>query len=311
MASAQAIVDHDQIRKWADARGARPACVKGTGGKGDTGMIRLDFPGFSGADSLKAIPWKQWFQQFDANNLALLVQAKTARGQKSNFNKLVSRGGERRTSAAKRGNATKAAASRGGGSTNRERGAKAEKKAAKKSRTSPATATRASKTAGREAPNKSGAAQPLTAHREIRTWAEARGARPACVKGTGGKADTGMIRLDFPGFSGGESLQQISWPEWFRQFDANNLALLVQEKTSRGEKSNFNKLVRRRAATDGGRARRSSSRGQVRKKSARTAAGPRRPGVKSAGRRPSARKTTRTRSTRTRSSAAQERKRAD
>ena len=99
-----------------------------------------------------------------------------------------------------------------------------------------------------------GGARPLTDHEEIRQWAEARGAQPTCVRGTGGGGDTGMIRLDFPGFSGGESLQPISWDEWFQQFDANNLALVYQETTADGQPSNFNKLVdRSNAAGDGGR----------------------------------------------------------
>ena len=88
-------------------------------------------------------------------------------------------------------------------------------------------------------------AEPLTDHRRIREWAEARDAQPACVKGTGGKNDTGMIRLDFPGYSGEDSLQAISWDEWFRSFDENKLALLVQEETADGTRSNFNKLVSR------------------------------------------------------------------
>jgi hypothetical protein len=54
-------------------------------------MIRLDFPGYSGADSLEEIEWDQFFEKFDEQGLALLVQDKTARGQKSNFNKLISR----------------------------------------------------------------------------------------------------------------------------------------------------------------------------------------------------------------------------
>jgi hypothetical protein len=91
-------------------------------------------------------------------------------------------------------------------------------------------------------------AQPLTDHRRIRDWAEARNAKPACVRGTGGKNDTGMIRLDFPGFTGSETLQPISWDEWFRAFDENNLALLVQEETADGTRSNFNKLVSRETA---------------------------------------------------------------
>lgn len=91
MPSAHPLIDHEEIRAWAEERGARPACVRRTGGKGDPGMIRLDFPGFSGAQSLSPLPWPKWFKAFDDNNLALLVQDRTARGQQSNFNKLVSR----------------------------------------------------------------------------------------------------------------------------------------------------------------------------------------------------------------------------
>jgi hypothetical protein len=91
MSSAHPLTDHDEIRRWAEERNAKPSCVKGTGGKDDTGMIRLDFPGYSGGDSLQEISWEEWFQKFDENDLALLVQDKTAQGQKSNFNKLVSR----------------------------------------------------------------------------------------------------------------------------------------------------------------------------------------------------------------------------
>lgn len=89
--SAHPLTEHEEIRQWAEERGARPACVRGTGSGDDIGMIRLDFPGYSGQDSLQSIEWDEWFQKFDENNLALLVQDKTARGQKSNFNKLVSR----------------------------------------------------------------------------------------------------------------------------------------------------------------------------------------------------------------------------
>lgn len=93
-----------------------------------------------------------------------------------------------------------------------------------------------------------GAAHILTEHEEIRRWAEERGAHPACARGTGGKEDTDMIRLDFPGWSGPESLQPIEWDQWFRKFDEDNLALLVQEQSRPGEKSNFNKIVSRAAA---------------------------------------------------------------
>jgi len=55
-----------------------------------------------------------------------------------------------------------------------------------------------------------------------------------------------MIRIDFPGFSGSDSLERIEWDEWFEQFDANQLAFLHRDmRHSDGELDRFNKLVRR------------------------------------------------------------------
>ena len=91
-AGSKTTTDHDEIRAWAEERGAHPACVRGTGGKGDIGMLRLDFPGYSGRESLEEIGWDEFFGKFDEQGLALLYQESTKRGQKSNFNKLISRG---------------------------------------------------------------------------------------------------------------------------------------------------------------------------------------------------------------------------
>lgn len=98
-------MDHDEIREWAEERGAHPSCVRGTGKKGDLGVLRLDFPGYTGPEKLQEISWDDFFAKFDERGLSLLVQDKTARGQTSNFNKLVSRetaGGGRSRSAGKR-----------------------------------------------------------------------------------------------------------------------------------------------------------------------------------------------------------------
>jgi hypothetical protein len=98
---ARTLVDHDEIRRWAEARRARPAAVKGTSRrKRDVGMLRLDFPGYSGEGKLVPIDWDAWFDKFDASNLALIVQDRTPGGELSNFNKLVAReGGPRRAPA--------------------------------------------------------------------------------------------------------------------------------------------------------------------------------------------------------------------
>jgi len=89
--------------------------------------------------------------------------------------------------------------------------------------------------------------EPTTDHEFIRNWVEERGGWPACVKGTGrSKKDIGMIRIDFPGFSGSDSLERIEWDQWFQQFDENELAFLHRDmKHKDGELDRFNKLVRR------------------------------------------------------------------
>lgn len=82
-------VDHDEIRTWAESRGGKPVAVRGTG-RGDVG-IRIDVPGTSGAGKLAPISWDEWFDRFDRSKLAIILEDETARGQKSNFHKLVAR----------------------------------------------------------------------------------------------------------------------------------------------------------------------------------------------------------------------------
>jgi hypothetical protein len=93
MADAKITTDHDQIRKWAEERGGRPAVVRSTRRKGSIGILRLEFPDAPNAndEALEEISWEEFFEKFDESDLALLYQQKTARGQKSNFNKLIGR----------------------------------------------------------------------------------------------------------------------------------------------------------------------------------------------------------------------------
>lgn len=89
--SSRVLTDHDEIQRWAEERGARPAAVRTTHTDDNVGIIRLDFPGYSGEGSLEEIEWDEWFDNFDDHKLALIVQDETADGEQSNFNKLVSR----------------------------------------------------------------------------------------------------------------------------------------------------------------------------------------------------------------------------
>jgi hypothetical protein len=84
-------------------------------------------------------------------------------------------------------------------------------------------------------------AKSSTDHAEIRRWAERHGGRPATVKRTHRDATVGIIRIMFPDAprTKHEELDEISWDDFFRQFDEAGLVLLYEEE------SNFNKLVRR------------------------------------------------------------------
>ncbi|WFU06495.1 hypothetical protein QA648_25665 (plasmid) [Rhizobium sp. CB3171] len=84
------------------------------------------------------------------------------------------------------------------------------------------------------------ASQTTTEHDKIRNWVKARNGRPARVKGA---KKGGILRIDFGRPE--ETLEEISWEEFFRIFDENELAFLYQEKTESGDKSWFTKFVSR------------------------------------------------------------------
>lgn len=88
--SSRITTNHDDIRKWAEERGGKPATVKSSSGD-DVGILRIDFPGYSGEDSLEEISWEDFFTKFDDSNLAFLYQETTSNGEQSRFNKFVSR----------------------------------------------------------------------------------------------------------------------------------------------------------------------------------------------------------------------------
>ena len=88
--AAQSTKDHEQIRRWVEERGGTPASVKGTERRGqDAGLLRIDFPGYSGAGKLEPISWEDFFQKFDEMNLTFLYQDATKGGKPSRFFKFV------------------------------------------------------------------------------------------------------------------------------------------------------------------------------------------------------------------------------
>ncbi len=82
-------IDHDEIRRWAEARDGLPASVEATANDDDPGILRIDFG--DPEDSLQEISWDEWFEAFEENDLAFLYQEETKDGGESRFFKLVAR----------------------------------------------------------------------------------------------------------------------------------------------------------------------------------------------------------------------------
>lgn len=86
-------------------------------------------------------------------------------------------------------------------------------------------------------------AKTTTDHDEIRRWAQARGGRPATVKGTETRSEhAGVLRI---AFTDDEDLDDIGWDEFFEKFEEASLAFLHQDRTRDGEESRFFKFVER------------------------------------------------------------------
>lgn len=184
MSESQATRDHAKIRKWTEARGGRPSTVHATAKGGKAGILRIDFPGYGGDETLEEISWDEFFRKFDEQNLEFLFQETTSDGSISRFCKFVD-------------GATQGMSE----------------------------------------------SQTTQDHAKIRQWAEARGGKPSTVRATAEGSEAGILRIDFPGYSGEDTLEEISWNEFFRKFDEQNLEFLFQETTAEGNTSRFCKFV--------------------------------------------------------------------
>ncbi len=94
----------------------------------------------------------------------------------------------------------------------------------------------------------SGESKKTTDHNTIKKWTEERNGKPATVKATKNENETGILRIDFPGYTGEDSLEHISWEEFFEKFDKEKLAFLYQDNVKSGEESRFFKLVDRNSS---------------------------------------------------------------
>jgi hypothetical protein len=86
------------------------------------------------------------------------------------------------------------------------------------------------------------AAMTTVDHDTIRNWVEARKGRPARVKDAT-EGGGGLLRIDFG--KPEDALEKISWDEFFKIFDEENLAFLHQDMTDDGQTSRFCKFIHR------------------------------------------------------------------
>lgn len=84
-------------------------------------------------------------------------------------------------------------------------------------------------------------AELTTNHETIRKWAEKQGGKPAAVARTHQGGDVGIVRIMFPNAPQSEhqALTEITWDEFFKEFEQRKLALLYEED------SLFSKIIGR------------------------------------------------------------------
>ena len=83
-------------------------------------------------------------------------------------------------------------------------------------------------------------------HKTIQKWVEERKGIPAKIKGTEKNGDQGVLRIHFPEHSKSDNFDEISWDDFFKDFDQDKLDFLYQDKKADGEISTFHKFVERK-----------------------------------------------------------------
>ena len=89
-------------------------------------------------------------------------------------------------------------------------------------------------------------AETTTDHQTIRRWAEKHGGKPAAVRPTHRGDDVGIIRIMFPKakLSEHDNLVEVSWDEFFEEFEKRGLALVYEPD------SMFSKIVSRESVEE-------------------------------------------------------------
>lgn len=84
--------DHDEIRRWVESHGGRPARVRGNVADDRVGLLRIDFGQKHAKEPLMALSWEDFFDRFDSSDLAMLYRVNGNEGGGMPFHRLVHRG---------------------------------------------------------------------------------------------------------------------------------------------------------------------------------------------------------------------------
>jgi hypothetical protein len=74
MSETRTTTDHDEIRRWAEERGGRPAAVVDPEESKVAGGLRIDFPDYDSGEDLQEITWAEFFDRFEEENLTFIFQ---------------------------------------------------------------------------------------------------------------------------------------------------------------------------------------------------------------------------------------------
>jgi hypothetical protein len=75
MPDTRTTTDHEEIRRWAEERGGRPAAVVDDSRDCNVaGGLRIDFPDYDSGETLKEITWAEFFDRFEEENLTFVFQ---------------------------------------------------------------------------------------------------------------------------------------------------------------------------------------------------------------------------------------------
>lgn len=89
--SVNALVDHDDIRQWAEQRNAAPARVMPDADHPDADELTLSFRQNREGGGVELLTWEEWLSRFENEGLALLVLDQERTGLRSMYFRLTSR----------------------------------------------------------------------------------------------------------------------------------------------------------------------------------------------------------------------------